>query len=365
MVATDSGTLLKELAKNGEVSDPRDAGLDTWNLLMNMIGRDETAKLHQGTFDDLMLKEWAFDNLLSTDAGGGGGPQERLPDSFDTRPDIIEELMEGIKGDDSTSSNLEGSLLRATSRDRSPFLLENQEFHKSVVLLIANNQDVSIGAVLNRPSSKGLDILIGDKVSGKSETVTIPLRFGGPYAVSGAEPLLWLHCSSSLRKQAIGAPVSARQEDGIWKCTQDDVVSALSKRIATVEDFIVVSGVSVWSKQGGISQGIEAELELGKFELVDQSKTNQVWAALHKQQDVLSLDTLASTLRISDDAWFAGSGGESAGKRDLLPPLSGLGENFDEEDDGFVFKSDTPVAELSDDALRKWVSTFLLGMSTL
>jgi hypothetical protein len=56
MCATDSQTLLKELARQSSGVDPRDAGLETWELLMNMIGRGETAKKVNGKFDDLMLK---------------------------------------------------------------------------------------------------------------------------------------------------------------------------------------------------------------------------------------------------------------------------------------------------------------------
>jgi putative AlgH/UPF0301 family transcriptional regulator len=54
MVATDSGTLLKELGRQAEGADPRDAGLDTWTLLMNMIGRSEAAQENAGGFDDLV-----------------------------------------------------------------------------------------------------------------------------------------------------------------------------------------------------------------------------------------------------------------------------------------------------------------------
>jgi hypothetical protein len=54
MAATDSGTLLKELSRQSEGADPRDAGLDTWELLMNMIGRSETAQIYSNGFDDLV-----------------------------------------------------------------------------------------------------------------------------------------------------------------------------------------------------------------------------------------------------------------------------------------------------------------------
>ena len=43
----------------------------------------------------------------------------------------------------------------------------------------------------------------------------------------------------------------------------------------------------------------------------------------------------------------------------------GIGEEYDEEDDRLVFKSDVRVAKLSDDALQSWIATFLLGAPSL
>ena len=58
MCSTDPGTLLQELAKQAKYSDPRDAGIDTWEMLMGMIGRGSAADDSVGGFGDLMLKEW-------------------------------------------------------------------------------------------------------------------------------------------------------------------------------------------------------------------------------------------------------------------------------------------------------------------
>ena len=44
---------------------------------------------------------------------------------------------------------------------------------------------------------------------------------------------------------------------------------------------------------------------------------------------------------------------------------TGIGEEFDEDDDTVVFNSDKKVSELADDALKKWIATFLLGAPTL
>jgi putative AlgH/UPF0301 family transcriptional regulator len=363
MVATDSQTLLKELARQSKTSDPRDAGLDTWTLLMNMIGRKDTARKFSGDFDDLMLKEWAFNHLLSSAAGGNAGAQERSPSAFDTYPEFVDQLMSRVLVPDQISSPLMGgALVRMTPKERSPYLLENQELHKAVVLIISDDEMLSLGAILNRPAAKGLDIQIRDKNTGGARTVTIPLRFGGHYSLQGEDPLIWLHCNPALRQSSIGDPVGRLQQNGIWKCTKEEVIWAIGQGVASPEDFVAISGVFVWSKEGGVAQGIAGEFELGKFEQVSSSKIDNVWSALLRQQDVLTSSTLDSTLELSNEAWNAGNGKSSRNDSVLEPtPIAGLGEGFDEEDDSLVFKSDVKVAKLSDDALRSWVATFLLG----
>ncbi|CAB9504624.1 UPF0301 protein [Seminavis robusta] len=394
MVATDSQTLLKELARQSAASDPREAGLDTWTLLMDMIGRSGIAKEYTGDFDDLMLKEWALGNLLSAEAGGGGGerdlsadaairgspsfPMESTPKRGGNNDPLFGRLMNRMTSRGGGDQVQEGSVLRASPADRSPFLLQGQEYHKSVVLVLSEENGITVGAILNRPASKGLDIQIRDKSTGEKKKVMVPLRFGGQYTVKGSEALLWLHSSSKLRDADVGAPVGG-QEDGIWKCTAEDVISAIGRHIAKPEDFVVVSGVSVWGTVPGKSQagGIQEEVDKGKFELVPDSNIKSVWNALSKQ-DVLTSENLSLNLELATEAWNAGAGrrngkmngaftnGRSNGKEnDNLPPMSGLGDGFDEEDDSLVFKSSVKVSALSDDALRSWVKTFLLGLPSM
>lgn len=372
MVATDSQTLLKELSRQSAASDPREAGLDTWTLLMDMIGRRDTAKDHSGDFDDLMLKEWALEHLLSSDAGGGAGERdlaaeaaEGVPSEMDPnqRPDAFGRLMNRMKGGNNQIG--EGTVLRAAARERSPFLLDGQEFHKSIVLVLSDDNGITVGAILNRPAAKGLDIQINDKKSGKKKQVRIPLRFGGQYTVKGTEALLWLHCSSALRDAEIGAPMGENKR-GIWKCTSDDVINSIGRGLADPEDFIAISGVSIWGKVPGdpISRGIQGEVDKGKFELVPESKAETVWNALSKQ-DVLTSDNLILNLKVATEAWNAGGGPSNGNSNGDSVPIGGLGDGFDEEDDSLVFKSDVKVAELSDAALQSWVKTFLLGLSSM
>ena len=368
MVATDSQTLLKELARLGEGADPRDAGLDTWTLLMNMIGRKETAQKHSGGFDDLMLKEWAFKHLLSAAAGGGAGMQQRDPLEFNTYPELVDELMSRLKNREN-APKMEGILLRASSVDRSPFLLEGQELHKSIVLIISDGESASVGVVLNRPSSKGIDIRVSDKTSEAAQVVSIPIRFGGKYAVQGEEALLWLHCSQTLRQMKIGSPVGAPQEHGIWKCTGNDVTKAIGAGYADPAEFVAISGVSVWEKNtAGTKKGIEGEIDSKHFETIPNSPTrDNVWSTLMRQQEVLTTTSAKRSVTLAEESWKAAGNGnkQSEPRKYNQSPIGGLGEGFDEEDDSYVFKSDVKVSKLSDDALRSWIATFLLGMPGL
>ncbi|KAI2500555.1 putative ACR [Fragilaria crotonensis] len=367
MVAADSQTLLKELARLSAGADPRDAGLNTWDLLMRMIGRKETAEENSGGFDDLMLKEWARKHLLSKEAGGGGGMIQKAPplgvSSFmvsDSIDDFLESMSSTGLGDEISA----GCVVRASSAKRSPFLLDDQELHKSIILVISDDEDLTVGAILNRPAAKGIDVQIKDKATGVSRTEVVPLRYGGQYAIRGTEPLLWLHCNIGLKSAGIGYEIG-QGKNGIYKCTADDVSFAIEKGMARPEDFVVVSGVSVWNKGGlgGLARGLQDEVRLGKYEVIPPQRTPEVWRML-LMQDVLSKVNLLQNLAIAGKAWSRGGDVNSKDDKDETP-IGGLGENFDEEDDTLVFKSDVKVSDLSDKALRSWVATFLLGAPSL
>ena len=279
-------------------------------------------------------------------------------------PELVDQLMSKVSGPEKKlSPQMEGALVRASPKDRSPFLLDHQELHKALVLVIGDDELVSVGAILNRPSAKGLDIQLTDKKTGAVKTVTIPLRFGGQYSVQHSQPLLWLHCSQALRQSRVGSPIGARQLNGIWKCTAEDVISAVGQGLAKPEDFIVVSGVSIWAKERSTARGIEGEIDLGNFEIIPTSQTEPVWSTLLKQKEVLTESNLNSVLALADEAWACVKGKAKQKKTSKSQnPIAGLGEGFDEEDDSLVFKSNMSVSKLSDDALHKWVATFLLGM---
>jgi putative AlgH/UPF0301 family transcriptional regulator len=345
MVATDSQTLLKELARLTAGADPRDAGLETWNMLMNMIGKGKTAENYTGDFDDLMLKEWARERLLSIEAGGGGQALSYTP------PDNNRKTSSGIGGllKRAVSKGEEiaaGSMVRASSKTRSPFLLSYQELHKSLVLILSDDEQLSVGVILNRPSRQGLEIHMEDPDTGDQRTATVTLRFGGEIKLQGGD-MIWLHFNPELREAGIGSEVG-ENKNNVWLCTEGDVTRAIGDGVAAPEDFMVFTGVTGWTKGDpqSLVDGMEGEVKNGNFEVVPFDKTDDVWSIL-AEQPVLDELNMVQNVAIANKAWKAAGRGRA---------------NGDAEADSVVFNSDVRVDELGDDALRSWVAAHLLGI---
>jgi hypothetical protein len=86
-----------------------------------------------------------------------------------------------------------------------------------------------------------------------------------------------------------------------------------------------------------------------------------------QKQDILTKDNLEKSLSLGEVAWEKAAEGNnmnSSKRKDDILTL-GIGEGYDEEDDTVVFNSDKKVSELANDALKKWVATYLLGAPTL
>jgi len=283
----------------------------------------------------------------------------------------------GTVSQDDTGNGIKvGSVLRASSADRSPFLLKNQEYHKSLVLIVTEDDYFHAGVLLNHPATKGVELELASRADPSTKsTITIPVRYGGPYTIKGdgsgaptpqGNGPMWLHMSRKLRVCGVGESVG-EEEDGamIWRCTQEAAIAAIGDNLAKPSDFFIVSGISVW--QG--PDGMGAEVESGRFEVVPPSQVSSMWEKL-QEQDVLTKMNLIKTLSHGNDAWEAAGGnvGDTAtslSANDDGPVTDGIGEGFDEEDDSLVFKTDVQVSKLSDDALRSWVATFLLGAPSL
>ena len=118
------------------------------------------------------------------------------------------------------------------------------------------------------------------------------------------------------------------------------------------------------------------DVERGVFEKVESSKVQDVVNALQKQE-ILTVFNLEKNISLGEKAWrIAGATGkeqtdcgyekENQSESTKHYAIQGIGEGF-EEDDGepVVFNSDKKVSDLANDALRKWVATFLLGAPAL
>ena len=365
MCATDSQTLLKELARQSSGVDPRDAGLETWELLMNMIGRGDTAREVSGKFDDLMLKEWGRGNLLLKGGEYGDIGVARNPlwgagigySEGDMKKESIDGLMKQAKDLIFEDKLKPGTLLRASSAERSPFLLHKQEFHKSLVLIVVEDEKATVGLMINHPAAKGCEI----KRRLSTGHDIVPIRYGGDFSIKGTSPVMWLHCNQQLRDWEIGKAFG-ENANGIYACTQEEAANIIADNVASPEDFLIVSGLCVWPKLGG---SLGSEVKRGIFEIVPAAKVEKVFGILQKQE-VNNSDTLARNFELSLEAWeMAASEKKSAKKQSQDTLTMGIGEGFDEEDDSVVFNSSKKVADLADDALKKWIATFLLGSPTL
>jgi len=351
-VATDAKTLSNGLRilDAGATADPRDAGLKTWGMLMRMIGRDCDEDESDNMFDDLMLREWAEQHLV-----------------FDGPPLFLQEK----KPDWITSNNIEevtiqaGDILRGSSAKPSPFLLTDQEYHKSLILVMQVEPNYAIGVLLNHPTTKTEEVELSsdDTFFHEAIDVHLPVRYGGDFDFIGDEPTLFvLHTSSTLREADVGEPVGYNNE--IWSCSMEDVANSIAEGIATMEDFMVIRGCILWEKD--IEGGVQGGVGNGNFEFVEQDKTKKILSLLASQK-VLSSKTLNSNLKIATTAWsiaedqYFDEEDEELGSSFPFDITGHAGDEFER----YVFKSNVKISALSDHALRTWVATYFLKGSEL
>lgn len=353
MVSADSEIVWKELVgqRDEENADPRDAGLKTWSSLMGIIGKEHEADALSESFADLTLKEWAADAILFNSTvgseeiqeGGSGSVDEsaQLRDvlnSFSSAPATLDQM---VKLAVNANNGLVGSLLRGSADDRSPFLLSGQSFHKSLLLLIQDDDELTVGVILNHPTTKTRPMTLSD-----GRTVEIPVRYGGSFGIPGVtdQPTFFLHAKSKLKERSVGEPLRRTDDESskIWICSEEQVISAIAEGHASHRDFMCIEGLSIWNKvEGEIEGGILGEVIEGKFEFVDPSFTDEIWVTLLAQAS-LSIDTIDRNCRLASDAW-----GVAGKEENPFPPC--------------VYGSSVTLSELSDDALRYWIEAFLLG----
>ena len=89
---------------------------------------------------------------------------------------------------------------------------------------------------------KGYDV--SDK---KGSKTSIPIRYGGDYAIKGQSPLIWLHCNEKLREAGLGTAIGEGSK--IHTCSQDEATQAISYNVAKPEGECVVVSASILCKR--------------------------------------------------------------------------------------------------------------------
>lgn len=246
-------------------------------------------------------------------------------------------------------SGIVGVMVRASSSKRSPFLLSDQGFHKTIILILRDDDNFSEGIVLNHVTDRTYRFDLNDR------SIDLPIRYGGPanYLLGDDDdddddadyetPTIFLHSSKSLQEAGFGNPIGKSK---IYRCTHEEVINVLASGVATAEDIIVVQGSSIWTKRG-IHSGVLGDVEVGFFELVPRPKIEEVWGVLLRQK-LLAEETLSSNMSLSQRAWKIAS---KHSKEDN----SAIENNTIQ-----VFGTDVDVATLADEAALRWVKVNLL-----
>lgn len=352
MISADSETVWNELTdqRDDKTLDPRDAGLKSWSTLMGMLGKHDEARALSESFADLTLKEWAAESILFNST---------LPivNENDDLNDLLKSLSPAVSSSiDSAESfvdlakrfindGLQGTVLRGSSKDRSPFLLSDQKLHKCSMLVIQDDEVMTVCVLLNHPMTKIYPIPLAN-----GDDVEFPVRYGGSFGIPGIieQPIIFLHSKPELKSGVgVGEPV-CRSTEGteqckIWICSEQQVAYAIESGRASSSDFMCVQGFQIWPKEGVPSNGgILAQLVTGDLEVVDETLVEEMWKVLSLQSQ-LSLSTLEQNFQASLLAWSAG--GKDNAKSS--PP--------------FVYDSMVTTSQLADDSLRYWTEAFLLG----
>eukprot|EP00956_Cyclotella_meneghiniana_P005783 scaffold7493_cov58-Cyclotella_meneghiniana.AAC.3 len=315
--------------------DALGVGTKMWRNYLALIDMSEsqaTERIPSGQlhFYDLMLKVWTEEYAMNTK------PAHPLSNI-----------------DDSSSRIKPGALVRAKSPPTSDLLLYDAEFIRSLILVIQDDAESTVGIILNHPMSAAVECT--------DDESALPLRYGGPIDVvswrdgsyrdasSHADndfedyddmietddevyegildydyendvlmsdyesyndddddsSFIWIHRDSELGGTQLG-------DSDLWLINEDDAIHALQSGLLHSEDVMVFAGVCIWEKRedlgvcgGGLREQIDA---LGSFEIVHGMPYNKpimsVWDVL-SEQHILTDTVLDMNINLAIEAWGA------------------------------------------------------------
>ena len=149
LASADSGTLLKELLRQAKALPPPSAGettvdngCETWEALMQGIGREKDVREAEGSLAHRMLGEWCRAHLMPK-------PPRPTPSSLPPKVAVGALLATAVPASTGTPA------------DR--FLLRDQFLHKALLLVVAEGAGGTYGCiVLNRPTANIMEFKTPD-----------------------------------------------------------------------------------------------------------------------------------------------------------------------------------------------------------
>ena len=303
MAATDSGTLLKELLRQGaqlpEGGVAADHGIDTWSSLMRGIGREADAQQSEGCLADKMLGEWVRRRLL---------PTSPVP-TPSTPPPAVQ-----------AGTVLCSTVPSTSGHPPDRVLLDEQFLHKALLLVLGELPGgVLTACVLNRPTATVMQF----KVPGSPKR---RLAYSGNRRkLGGGEDAdrngqLWLHHRSELG----GAPLG---DSGLFRLPSAQLAAALQAGEVDASDLLLANGV-VELKRAELAGMISAgEMCIVPAGAALSSLWPRVWSLTEDDGDDVGDGT---------EVWW-------------LASQLGRGEEA---------AAAPPPSELADEALAEWIKFF-------
>lgn len=220
MISADSDILWNELTdqRDDSTMDPRDAGLKSWLTLMGMIGKHDEARAVSESFADLSLKEWAAETILFNSTLPAVNENDDLDDLLKSLSPSISNSIDSAESFEDLAKryingSLQGTVLRGSSKDRSPFLLSDQKLHKCSMLVIQDDEVLTVGALLNHVTTKAYPLALANG------DVEFPVRYGGSFGIPGVidQPIIFLHSKPELKSGVKSASLFVNQPGKLRK----------------------------------------------------------------------------------------------------------------------------------------------------
>jgi putative AlgH/UPF0301 family transcriptional regulator len=348
MVASDSHSiselLFNTVLRRGLGANLEDVtGMDTWKHWMERIGKDHLVKDYSKTqtFEDAMLKKWIDDKLSSSSAG------RRINDS--SQNGII--IHPPPEDEHALPQIVEAGTMYRSIR---PIILDEQVFHRSLVIILKKDERGYIGVILNRPSSR---VTMLNTEHGGEELV---VRYGGRYGLGGeGTPETWLHHGNmELQNARVGSPLIESEEQSIWLCTRQDAETAVEMGLAPPSAFLVTWGLTLWETNPpprGLRRPLTTTSLDDEFKPVFKSAIPNLWKELLKQKRMTE-ETFEMNLEHANAAY------EMAKSRSNNEDM-GMENNLDLAEDALRRNMENNL-DLAEDALRRWIRMFIMSGST-